>query len=268
MNKINIFSTLSVLVFLTACGGDSVAPVGDSQVAEVDVENKTITVRSPSCEITETAAVFNPEGTVSVLNYELSDSALFVIDEYDEKTSYSGNNSSIYGSWTSSGPECTEMNICETLTITETSISNQPDVSRVCAFDVVSGMFMEMGGGIGTEIKKIDCSNGTATMGNTVITVKINEFGPTKQSLKVSTDSGSCSLETEIKPLTAALCTVANADKINEDTYVSGNDEEFVPCFIGLTLGGFDMDFETSDDGFAKASSKVKAFSKALSTLK
>lgn len=262
MNKINIFSSLSVLAFLVACssGGGSTAPAGETLKAEINEADKTITTRSPSCEITATSAVFNPEGTVNTVNYELSGNKLII----DGETEFSGNNSSIYGTWTSSGPECTQMNMCEIVNIGQTSVSHQTDVSKVCAFDYFSSQFSGMDEGVEAEVNKIDCSNGTATMGNLVITLKINEYSATKQSMTVSTADTSCTLITEIKPLTEALCTVANKDKINDDMYSSGNEEEFFGCYMGILFGG--MDF--GDVEMLTAKAQVKAFSKALKSIK
>lgn len=266
MNKINIFSSLSVLAFLVACSsGGSTAPGGETLKAEVNEVDKTITTRSPSCEITATSAVFNPEGTVNTVHYELSGNKLII----DDETEFSGNNSSIYGTWTSSGPECTQMNMCEIVNISQTSVSHQIDVSKVCAFDYFSSEFSGMDEGVAAEVKKIDCSNGTATMGDLVITLKINEYSATKQSMTVSTADTSCTLITETKPLTEALCTVANKDKIEDDMYTTGNGDEFFGCYIGLIFGGMDLgDFDLGDFEMLTAKAQVKAFSKALSSLK
>ncbi len=237
------FSCLALLAI--GCGDSSSATNSPSETtiqqypAEIDEQAKTITLTHPTCEqISETEVRFNPEGK-EIWEYELSGNSL---DLYDGNTSmeYRGNNSSLYGTWTTAETKCEAYGLCANVEISSTSVTISPDMSGVCAFDyIVASFFSEVtdqGEKIIPSNNKTNCNSGTVDIAGETVSIKISKLNDTGIEMTAAVGDQECQLNMNDKPLTASLCTIENLDYIDDDKVYESNMEEFMECYLDLLM--------------------------------
>jgi len=237
------FSALALLAIGCDSGSSTTSGTFESK-ATVDEQAQMITLKYPSCEeVSATEVRFDPEGGSTEYTYNISNDTLYLTETYfNEITVYTGNNTSIYGSWTSAGLECSQMGLCEKLEVTSTSVKESLDISSdFCAFDA---LMAEQGGGMteGMDIVKTDCNSGSANMGGQEMKLNISKFTNSGMEFTISLGSTNCKMKIDAVPLTASLCKVENLENISEGMYMDSNEEEFMTCFMPILMTMFPED--------------------------
>lgn len=253
IKKYGIFGFSALALLAIGCGDSSTGSGTTLQTypSEINEEAKTISITLPSCEqISETEVRFDPEGNNATLEYDLSDGSLFIDDGFDV-TEYTGNNSSLYGTWTMADEECEENGLCETLKITSTSVSRSVDMSGICAIDyMVASMFADEsldGEAEIPEYTKTSCTSGSINMDGVTLDIKIDKFTETGTDVTLTIDGEKCRMYMNAKPLTSSLCTIENIENIEGDMYMENNMEDFMGCYLAIIMQGFE-DFENMED--------------------
>lgn len=260
----------SCLALLAAGCGDSSSSSGASALsypAEINEEAKTISMTIPTCEqISNTEVHFDPEGEKNTFEYELSGTSLFLDDGFDI-TEFTGNNSSLYGTWTIAEEGCEEFG-CDKIKITSTSVTRTTDMSGICAFDyMVASMFSEEsddGEEVIPDYTKTSCTSGTINMQGKIINVNISKFNETGTDVSVTVDGQKCRMYMNAKPLTASLCTIENLELIEDGMFMENNMIEFMQCYIPLFMDGFE-EYGSNSDLILEKSKKLKSMSKIFS---
>lgn len=213
-----------------------------SYSAEIDEQAKTITLTIPFCkQISETEVRFNPEEK-EIWEYELSgDSLDLYVDHSSMK--YTGNNSSLYGTWTSAERKCEVYGLCTKVEISSTSLTMTSDISGACIFDyMVVSLFSGLsdpGDNTIPSYSKINCNYGTIDIGGKTVNLDIAKYTENEIDMTLIVDGQKCKLNMNSKPLTASLCTIENLVYIYEGVVTETNMEEFMECYIPLVVDRF-----------------------------
>ncbi len=267
IKKYGIFGFSALALLAIGCGDSSTGSGTTLQTypSEINEEAKTISITLPTCEqISETEVHFDPEGEKNTFEYELSGTSLFLDDGFDI-TEFTGNNSSLYGTWTIADLQCIMEGFCEILDITPTSVTRTIDVSDVCAFDyMVANMFSEEsddGKEVIPDFTKSSCTSGLIYLNGKAVNITITEFDESTVDMTLIADGTKCRFYMDAIPLTASTGTIENIDYIADDVVMKTNMEEFFECYLPLTMDDYNY-----YQGYAlEKAKKLKSMSKLFS---
>ena len=267
IKKYGIFGFSALALLAIGCGDSSTGSGTTLQTypSEINEEAKTISMTIPTCEqISNTEVHFDPEGEKNTFEYELSGTSLFLDDGFDI-TEFTGNNSSLYGTWTIADLQCIMEGFCEILDITPTSVTRTIDVSDVCAFDyMVANMFSEEsddGKEVIPDFTKSSCTSGSIYLNGKAVNITITEFDESTVDMTLIADGTKCRFYMDAIPLTASTCTIENIDYIADDVVMKTNMEEFFECYLPLTMDDYNY-----YQGYAlEKAKKLKSMSKLFS---